>query len=515
MPIRSKAVRAIAAVVLSATATVAIAQKRGGDIVMAQQAQPPTLDVATTTAQASRNIGMLIFETLVTRDEAGNVINDLASKVDASADGRVYTFTLREGVRFHNGKEMTSADVKASLERYGRVGASPTLKEVESIAAPGKYRVVVTLKQPTPSFIDMLSSPRAPAAIIPAEEAGKDAGKIELIGTGPFQFVEYKPDSHVKLKRFDGYVANTNFKGPDGFSGRKTVYVDTATIRFVPEGGARTAGLQSGEFHVLEHMPTDAAKRAEKAAGGPIRAYQAMPWAFQLLVINASLPPTNNLKVRQAMQVGLDYEEIMAISTDGAYRMTHGWQHPGTAYFAGDIGKDRYNVANVERARQLLKESGYKGEELVLWADSQFKNHRDTAVTAAEQLKKIGINATVKVTDWPTVFAATTKPEGWNVWPLMFGIEPYEGPYNTASFWFGPKARQQVTDPQIDAAYQRLTTSPALGDRQKAFADFQSRMFDQVYAIKLGDVGIYQATRANVKGYRPYRIPRLWDVWFE
>lgn len=515
MSIHMPAARVMAALILSTLAAAAPAQKRGGDIVMAQQAQPPTLDVATTTAQATRNIGMHIFETLVTRDEAGNVINDLASKIDATPDGRIYTFTLREGVRFHNGKEMTSADVKASLERYSRVGASPTLKAVESVTAPGKYQVVVTLKAATPSFIDMLSSPRAPVAIIPAEEAGKDAGKIELIGTGPFQFVEYKPDSHVKLKRFDGYVANPNFKAADGFSGRKTVWVDTATIRFVPEGGARTAGLQSGEFQVLEQMPTDAAKRAAANASGPVRAYQAMPWAFQLLIFNASLPPTNNLKLRQAMQVGLDYEEIMAISTDGSYRMTHGWQHPGTPYNVGDIGKDRYNLGNVERARALVKESGYKGEELVIWADSQFKNHRDTAVTAAEQLKKIGINATVKITDWPTAFAATAKPEGWNAWPLMFGIEPYEGPYNTASFWVGDKARMQVKDAQIDAAYERLTASPALPDRQKGFADFQTRMFDQAYAIKLGDVGIYQATRANVRGYKPYRVPRLWDVWLE
>jgi peptide/nickel transport system substrate-binding protein len=489
------------------------ARKRGGDIVMAQQAQPPTLDAATTTAQATRNIGLHIFETLVTRDENGNVINDLASKVEASPDARVYTFTLREGVKFHNGKEMTSADVKASLERYGRVGASPTLKDAESITAPGKYQVVVTLKNTTPGFIDMLSSPRAPAVIIPAEEAGKDAGKIELVGTGPFEFVEYRPDSHVRLKRFDGYVPNANFQKRDGFSGRKTVWVDTVTIRFVPEGGARVAGLQSGDFHVLEQMPTDAAKRA--GTSGQVRAYEAMPWAFQLLIFNAALPPTDNLKVRQAIQVALDHEEIMAISTDGSYRLTHAWQHPNTPYHVADIGKDRYNVNNVERGRQLLKESGYKGEELLILTDSQFKNHRDVAVTAGEQLKKIGLNVNVKVTDWPTALAASTRKEGWNAWPLLFGIEPYEGPYNTVSFWWGEKARIQVNDPVIDKAYQRLTTSPSLAERQKAFADFQKQMYDQAYAIKLGDAGIYQATRANVRGYSPYRIPRMWDVWLE
>jgi len=513
MSIRTQTARALVAFGLALVAATGHAQKKGGDIVMAQQAQPPTLDVMTTTAQATRNIGMHIFETLVTRDENGNVINDLASKVDTSADGLSYTFTLREGVKFHNGKEMTSADAKASLERYGRIGASPTLKDVESITAPSKYQVVVRLKKTNPGFVEMLSSPRAPAAIIPAEEAGKDAGKIEIIGTGPFQFVEYKPDSHVKLKRFDGYVPNTNFQKPDGFSGRKTPYVDTATIRFVPEGGARTAGLQSGEFQLLEQMPTDAAKRLAKDPN--IRVYEAMPWAFQLLIFNASLPPTDNLKVRQAIQAALDYEEIMAISTDGAYRMLHGWQHPNTPYFAGDLGKDRYNTNSLDRGRALLKESGYKGEELLIFTDSQFKNHRDVAVTAAEQLKKIGMNVNVKVTDWPTALASTAKKDGWNAWPLMFGIEPYEGPYNTVSFWWGEKARIQVNDPAIDSAYQRLTTSAALPDRQRAFADFQKQMIDQAYVIKLGDVGIYQATRGNIKGYRPYRIPRMWDIWIE
>ena len=97
----------------------------------------------------------------------------------------------------------------------------------------------------------------------------------------------------------------------------------------------------------------------------------------------------------------------------------------------------------------------------------------------------------------------------------MMGIEPYEGPYNVASFFTGANARQQAQDPVLDAANAKLTQSLKLEDRKAAFADWQKQMMEQAFAIKIGDVGIYQATSAKVKNYKPYRIPRMWDVWME
>jgi peptide/nickel transport system substrate-binding protein len=513
----STAYRIPAGALLTAAAMLAlagevVAQKKGGDVVMAQQAQPPTIDGMTTSAQASRNISLHIWETLIARDENANVTSDLATSWKVSDDGLTYTFTLREA-RFHNGKMMTSTDAKASLERYAKVGASPFMKAVKEMATPDPKTLTITLNSPVPGFLEQLSSPRAPAVVIPAEEAGKDANKIEIIGTGPFQFVEYKPDSHVKLKRFDGYIQSPAGNPRDGFGGKKTAWVDTVTFKFIPEGGARTAGLQSGEFQVLEQMPTPTAKRL--ANDKSIATYEMMPWAFQTFIFNASQPPTNNAKFRQAVQAAIDAEEVMAISTDGSYRMTHGWQHPGTPYFQGDLGKEHYNQKNEEKAKKLLAESGYKGEELLILTDSSFKNHNDSAVTIGEQLKKIGIKVNVKVVDWPTALATSGKKDGWNAWTLMMGIEPYEGPYNVASFFAGASARMQVQDAAIDAANDKLTKSLKLDDRKAAFSDFQKRMMEEAFAIKIGDVGIYQATRANVKNYKPYRIPRMWDVWLE
>jgi peptide/nickel transport system substrate-binding protein len=497
--------------------TPARAQKKGGDVIVGTVSAPPLTDAHASTAEVSRNVSLHWIETLWARDENGNPMPDLAAKTDIAPDGKTYTFTLRQGVMFHNGQELTAADVKASLERYGRVGGSlAMMKPVESIQAVSKHVVRVSLKQPVPGFIDQLSSPRAPVGIMPAAEGDKERGKISHIGTGPYQFVEFRPDSHVRLKRFDGYVANPNFQKRDGFGGRKTAYFETVTLRHIPEGGARTAALETGEVHAVDLLPPPAADRLK--GNKNVKIYPAMPWAFQTIIINASQGATANMKVRQAIQATLDCEEIMAIAGEGLYRLTHGWQHPGTTYFAGDVGKDFYNQKNPAKAKQLLQEAGYKGEEIVFLTDSTYKYHQDTAVVASEQLKKAGFNIRLNVVDWPTAFEIRRKPEGWNMWALAFGIEPYEGPYNVAGFFVGEnggKGAQWAPDAELTRADGALNSSLKVEDRKKAFADFQRRFFEYVPGFKVGDLGRYQATRANVVGYATARIPRMWDVSFE
>ncbi len=507
----------VSALALAVAVSPALAQKKGGNAVVGTSSAPPLTDAQASTAEASRNISLHWIETLFARDENANVMPDLATKADISADGKTYVLTLRQGVKFHNGQEMTSEDVIASLERYGKVGGSAQIiKPVTKMTATSKYVVTVELSQPVPGFLDQLSSPRAPAGIMPKSEAAKERGKIDHIGTGPYQFVEYVPDSHVQVKRFDDYTQNTNFQKRDGFGGKKTAYFDTVRFRHIPEGGARSAALEAGEIHAVDALPPPAAKRLKDNRN--IKIIEAMPWAFQTLIVNASFGPTKDQKVRQAIQAIIDAEEIMAIAGEGLYRLTHGWQHPGTAYFAGDIGKSDYNVKDMAKAKRLLAEAGYKGEEIVILTDSTIANHQSTGVVAAEQLKKAGVNVKLNTVDWPTAFQLRAKPDGWSLWTLGFGIEPYEGPYNVTSFFatdYEGKGAQWMADPELQRANNVLNTALKLEDRQKAFADFQKRFFEFVPAIKVGDLGRYQAVRANVQNYAPGRIPRMWDVWFE
>jgi peptide/nickel transport system substrate-binding protein len=120
--------------------------------------------------------------------------------------------------------------------------------------------------------------------------------------------------------------------------------------------------------------------------------------------------------------------------------------------------------------------------------------------------------------DWPTAFQIRLKPEGWNLWTLGMGIEPYEGPYNVLSFFTTENdgnGAQWKSDPELVRTNTVLNTALSLDERKKAVADFQKRMFEYVPAIKIGDLGRYFACRSNVAGFAPYRIPRMWDVWFE
>ncbi|HEY8594724.1 MAG TPA: ABC transporter substrate-binding protein [Devosiaceae bacterium] len=501
--------------VVAAMAPIGVkAQVKGGNLTFVQGSNPPSLDGMVTSSQASRNVNMNIYETLFGFSEEVKPIPILAESLDISDDGLTYRIPLRKGVKFHNGKEMTARDVKASLERYRKVGATGNLLDpVASIDITGDYEVTLTMKEDTPTFLEAFSSPRAPAVIIPEEDGEAEANKTSLVGTGPYKYVEYVPDSHVKLERFEGYSQDTRWDDINGFGGKKTAYLDTITFRIIPEPGAQTAALETGEVDIIEQISVPAAKRMESDPN--IEIFKNMPWAMLTLILNMNVSPTDNVKFREAVQVALNMEEIMAIATEGFYQLDWGWQYPTSPYSAGDIGKQFYNQADVERAKKLLEEAGYKGEEFSILTDSNYQEHNKAAVVAAQNLKAVGINAVVNEVDWPTALKIRLQPEGWNGWTLMMGIEPYLGPVGLIATLTGKHPHFVKNDEELDRLYQQLISGKTFEDRKATFAKIQQRLYEFFGVIKLGDTGMMQAGRANVKGFRPFRFPRLYNVWLE
>jgi len=489
----------------------ASAQTRGGDLVYLQQSTPPTLDAMVSTEQGVRNISMHIFEMLVALDEKANPVPDLAQDYAESADGLTYTFRLRPGVTFHNGKKLTAEDIKATFQRYGRIGTDRgDFALIADIAVVDPATLRLTMKQRVPSFIEQISSPRAPMIVIPAEQADREPGKLDLIGTGPFQLVEYVPDSHAKLKRFDAYAPNMNYAGPDGLAGRKVVNVETLTFRIMPEANARVAALETRAAHMSEQIPNLTAQRLKDSKD--IKVITLMPWSMAFLILNAGSGPTANLALRRAIQIGIDAEEAMEISTDGVYRLNHGFNYPESQYNNGDIGRDRYNKNDKAKAKALLQEAGYKGEEVVILATAQIATIKAQAVVIGEQLKALGLNVRVDVSDSPTYIAKAGQPEGWSIYVGEFGLAPWLGPYGLPNFWTGPKNWQKKPDPALDAAFLDLKSKPTLKERQDAGNRFYSRLYDEAYAVKLGDNGLLQAVRSELVDFKPYRVPRAWGV---
>lgn len=493
----------------------AAAPARGGSLVIGLEASPDFLDAMVTAGDASREINLHIYEMLISRDERRNPVADLATSYTESEDGLTYVFKLRENVKFHNGKTMTSEDVKGSFERYARVGLDKVaLEKASKIEATDPLTLTVQLSERVPSFIEQISSPRAPLVIIPSEQSNRERGKTDVIGTGPYQLVEWKPDSHVTLKRFEGYVPNPAYAGTDGLAGKKVAYFDTVTFSVIPETGARVAALERGEISICEDIPNESAKRLSKS--DTVEIVTIFPWSMLGAVLNGVNPPTDNIDVRRAIQIGINAEEIIAIATDGVYRLDYGWNYPESPYWAGDIGKDLYNQANVEKAKALLQSAGYKGEELVILTTSAFKVLNSEAVVLAEQLKKIGFNVRLAVFDAPTwVATGEDDPKAWNVFLDFYGLAPWIGPYGLPNNFTGPNNMQKVRDQTLEMAFQQLRSSPTMEGRKRAAAAFQQRLYDQAYTLRFGDAGTLQGVRRDVKGFKPFKIIRAWNVWFE
>ena len=482
-------------------------------LVFGQEAPPPTLDPYFTTAISTRNVAMHIFEQLVTRDETNAVIPELAESWTVSADGLTYTFKLRSGVKFHNGKVMTSADVKASFERYKRMAlAKVTLAAVTDINAPDATTLELKLSQRQPVFLDELSAFVTPIVIIPAEQAEKEGGKLDPIGTGPMQFVEWIPDSHIRLKRFADYQPDGRYKGTDGFGGNKKVWFETIDFKFVKEPGTRVAGLESGQLQIIEDLPSESAKRLGNNKN--IVIYDLKNFWLHGAWVNHHRAPTNDVRIRRAVQMALDMDEIMEISTDGAYALQPGLQYPGNPYYVKN-GAQYYNVNNPKKAAALLKEAGYKGEEFVIITNSSYQSMYKAAQIVSEQLKGIGMKVRVDVFDWATAMNQRRNKDGWNLWFTGQGSGPSVGPFSALKDVVSPQNNQVVVDPLLDKLFAELVTGETFDARKETFGKFQERVYEQVLFLKFGDLMRKQAARSNVMGFMPYRIPRLWNVWIE
>lgn len=491
----------------------AAAPKVGGKAVVAMSAATETIDPHFSRSQAARNVLMHMYETLVTIDESGAPQLQLAEKLDVSSDHRTYTFRLRKDVSFHNGKEMTSKDAKSSFERYARVSPEKSrLGMVDRITTPDSRTMIVELKSSMPSWIELIKSPASPLTIIPSEECDKGPNEIKSIATGPFQFVDWDGVTQLRIRRYDGYKPNATFKDRDGYGGKRTAYLDEVTFKVVTEAGARVGGVGTGEFTIADDIPILAAARMK--SNPQLRTYDRLPISMNVVPVNVRRAPTDKLLVRRAIQQILNTEEIMGIATDGLFRLNPSFVYPDSQYYPAKASGLVYNAHDSVRAKALLKEAGYKGEELVILTSSDIPSLKEAAVVMAEQIKSIGIPVRLDVLDWPGANAKRADPTAYNMFSTAYAIQPMLGPFQYQRLisgdgnWFFYKE-----DKEMDNAWQRLLAAGTLDGGRNAWSDIEMRLNAQAYFLKLGDRGIKQVSTSKLQNFRPYDAIRMWNVW--
>jgi peptide/nickel transport system substrate-binding protein len=481
----------------------------GGILKVATIGEPPTLDIPMSTAVLTYEIMWHVNESLFTYDKSFTPVPLLAESHAIADKALRHTIVLRKGVKFHNGKEMTAADVVASLKRWGTVASlgKPLWKNVESIEAKDAYTVVLSLRQPSASLIFGLSEPAA--AIYPKEvvEAAADGPLKEYTGTGPYRFVEHRADRHLKLARFKDYAARA--EPASGFGGKRRAYFDEILFIPVPDTAVRLAGVESGEYHHAMFVKQDAWDRIKALPQIEARIVKPRGWATG--VLNHKAGVMTNKKVRQALQAALDMEPIMAagFGSKDFYRLDPGLFFPEQPWHS-TVSNRLYNQRDKDKARRLLKEAGY-AKEAVRWVTTrEYEFMYKNALVAKQQMEEVGFAVDLQIVDWATLNSRTQKPELWDVFStgLVFSADPANHIALRCSWngwWCHEEKEQLLADLQRESDIKKRK---ALVDR------IQAIFYEDVGRVKLGDYFTLDVARRELRG--EFRAaPRLyfWNSW--
>ena len=333
----------------------------GGMLRYATVGEPPSLDQQVVTSDLATTIAHHMFEGLYTFNASNAPVPLLASGETVSADGKTIVISLREGVKFHNGQAMTSADVLASLKRWGEFGSRGSLifDHVESVEATGDFEITMKLNEPFGPWKNLMAFINGGPAIYPASVM-KGATKEPIspddyIGTGPYKFNAWEANRYIELVRFDDYASPAGTA--DGYGGERVADFDT--LRFIPvsDVGTRVAGLRAGDYDYAESIPGDlfAGLDADGSVktmlnGGPI---------FGLVFLNSSDGPLKeNFALRRAIQTAIDKTPALqvAIGPEGLWRANGSFAPEGSVW-ATTSGTENYSRGDAEAA----KENGCRG----------------------------------------------------------------------------------------------------------------------------------------------------------
>src|SRR5438876_2479446 len=493
------------------TAQPSAAQRTGGVLKAGMIGEPPSLDIHWTTAVITQQITWHAVETLYTYDRVFNVVPMLAEGHTVADGGRRYTIRLRKGVKFHTGKEMTSADVVASLMRWGKMAGTGKAmwKNVEAVEAKDPLTVVIHMKQPSGVLLAALARPNNGAAIFPKEivdAAGENQIK-EPVGTGPFRFVEHKPDRHIKLTRFKEYVARS--EAPDGYGGKRTAYVDEILFIPVPDVAVRLAGVESGDYHFSQQIKQDQYDRVKTIPA--VVASVVKPYGWSTAVLNHKQGVMTDKRLRQAFQAALDMEPIMAagFGHKDFYRLDGALMFPEQSAWYLKIGFELYNQKNRAKAQKLLKEAGYAGQPIRWVTTQEYQWMYKNALVAKQQLEEAGFKIDLHVVDWATLVQRRIKPELFDVFStgFTFGVDPALATSlqcNWPGWWC-----HEEKDRAMDAMLKETDSKK----RRALLERVQAIFYEDVGRIKFGDYFSLDVTRKELHGFQTTPELYFWNAW--
>ena len=457
-------------------------------LIVAIPESPTYMDPMVQASIGTYRVTTQMFDRLVMMDNDMNLVPGLAESWEV-IDDTTTVFHLRQGVKFHNGEEMTSEDVKYSLERcIANPGVNYNYLIIESITCDDDYTVTIKTSAPFNALLYRLSLDAASIICKSADTSAEEFNK-NPVGTGPFKFVSWELGGDVVLEAFEDYWGGAPA-------------VKRVIFRMIPEALNRTIGLETGEVDLAYDLGiTDLESLADNASVTTLTSPSTTVWYVGM---NVQKAPFDNEKVRQAVAYALDPQGYIDLVFSGeATPANYTMLPPSVDGYVSDCSD--YSC-NVEKAKELLAEAGYPdGFSTTLWcSDTQVM--RDSAVVIQEQLRQVGINAEVK-----TLESGQFQSETGNGAHDMFimsktSIDPdsmLRSMYHTEAL--GPSGNRCFwTTPEVDALIDEASTTTDTEHAMELYAEIQSKVAEAAPLVPMAVEHLNAGMQSNVKGFGLY-----------
>ena len=340
-----------------------------------------SLDPHKAVAAGTKEVLFNVFEGLVKPDSEGNLNDAVAESHTISEDGKVYTFTLREGVKFHDGTPVTAQDVKYSIDRCSSTENGEPLVSafaaIDSVNIVDDKTVEIVLKEGDTDFLPYLT-----AAVIPEHNKTLESTPV---GTGPYKYISRSPQENVVLEKFDDYWGTP-------------ANIKTVKLQVVANADTIVTGLNGGSIDMFARVTQAQADQLS----GDFEVLEGTMNLVQAMYLNNEKAPFDKKEVRQALCYAVDPQAVMDMISDGKGAKLGSSMFPAFGKYYMEELNDMY-AADTAKAKELLAQAGYPdGFTFTLTVPSNYQQHIDTAQVVAEQLKQIGVTANIQLVEWET-----------------------------------------------------------------------------------------------------------------
>lgn len=452
----------------------------GGEVTVAITADPPGWDPTVSTSQEIARVTYHnVFEGLVRLDRSGNIVPALAESWETSDDGLTWTFKIRNGVKFHDGSDLTLDDIVAKFERATNPDSGHTHPEyyeaIDTVEAGDGNTVVFTLSEPSSSLLYNLARPDS--IIYPAAQA--ETQRSQPVGTGPFKFVNYVEGSEVRLEKFDDYYLEG------------VPYLDAVTFRIIPDPNTRFAALQSGDIDLIGvALPPEQFMQLE---GNPdLKGTEGSATTEITVALNNTRPPLDDPKVRQAITHAIDKDTIVNGAFFGLGTVIGTHMSPSEPYYI-DLEPYPYDP---EKAKQLLAEAGYPdGFELQFELPEPYNIERRTGEVIAQQLAQVGIETNLSVVEWGTWVQRIFLGGDYDM-TIIGHSEPRD-----INVYGNPDYYYHYDNPEVRDLLAQIEATPDEAQQTELFQDIAETIADDAVNVWVFSPPYLVAARQDVYGF--------------